>query len=102
METVAAGITRHAERLTTGLSARGDCELLSSTDPGQRAGIVTFRPRQVSSEALYRALQAAGVVCAARGGGVRLSPRLSPHFWHADADIDAALERIDTAVAGLS
>jgi len=27
--------------------------------------------------------------------------RLSPHFWHADADIDAALERIDTALAGL-
>jgi selenocysteine lyase/cysteine desulfurase len=97
METVAAGITRHVERLTAGLSARGDCELLSSTDPGRRTGIVTFRPRQVSSEALYRALQAAGVVCAARGGGVRLSP----HFWHADADIDAALERIDTALAGL-
>ncbi len=97
MESVAAGIAHHATRLATALEARDDVELLSPGDPRRRAGIVTFRPRRGSAEALHRALLAADVVCAARGGGVRLSP----HFWHADADIDRALERIDTALGAL-
>lgn len=95
MDEVAAAITRHTGRLADALDARDDCELLSPGDPSRRAGIVTFRPTRVDSQALYRALMADDVVCAARGGGVRLSP----HFWHADADIDLALARIDAALA---
>jgi selenocysteine lyase/cysteine desulfurase len=97
MAAVAAGIERHVERLTAALAARADCQLLSPMTPERRAGIVTFRPRNGRDEALYRALQTADVVCARRGGGIRLSP----HFWHADADIDRALERIDAALADL-
>ncbi len=94
MAAVAAAIAHHAGRLADVLGRRDDVELLSPVDPTRRAGIVTFRPRQGESQALYRALMAADVVCAARGGGVRLSP----HFWHADADIDLALERIAAAL----
>jgi selenocysteine lyase/cysteine desulfurase len=97
MEAVAARILHHAGRLAEGLAARGDCDLVSPTAAGRRAGIVTFRPRRVSSDALYRDLQASGLICAARGGGVRLSP----HFWHADGDIDAVLARIDSVMAQL-
>jgi selenocysteine lyase/cysteine desulfurase len=97
MEAVAARILHHAGRLAEGLAARGDCDLVSPTAAGRRAGIVTFRPRRVSSDALYRDLQASGLICAARGGGVRLSP----HFWHADGDIDDVLARIDSVMAQL-
>ena len=97
MAAVAAGIERHAGRLTAALAARDDCQLLSPATPERRAGIVTFRPCNGRDEALHRALQAADVVCARRGGGIRLSP----HFWHADADIDRALERIDAALVEL-
>jgi len=95
MDAIAAAIARHTTHLTDALAARGDCELLSPGDPSRRAGIVTFRSRRSDSQALYRALMAADVVCAARGGGVRLSP----HFWHADADLDLALARVDAALA---
>jgi selenocysteine lyase/cysteine desulfurase len=97
MAAVAAGIERHVARLHAALATRDDCQLLSPATSERRAGIVTFRPRNGRDEALYRALQAAELVCARRGGGIRLSP----HFWHGDADIDRALERIDTALAEL-
>lgn len=95
MDTVAAAIARHVGHLAKAIGGRDDCELLSPRDPLRCAGIVTFRPQGTDSQALYHALMAADVVCAARGGGVRLSP----HFWHADADIDLAIERIGIALA---
>ena len=54
-----------------------NAEILSATDPGKRAGIVTFRPETADIEARYRALQENGIVCALRGGGIRFSP----HFY---------------------
>jgi selenocysteine lyase/cysteine desulfurase len=95
MEAVTTAIAHHAGRIVDWLAAQDTCELLSPGDTARRAGIVTFRPRRGDSAALYRRLMEADVVCAARGGGVRLSP----HFWHADADIDLALERLETALA---
>jgi selenocysteine lyase/cysteine desulfurase len=95
MDAVAAAIARNVGHLAEAIGERDDCELLSPRDPQRCAGIVTFRSHRTDSQALYGALMAADVVCAARGGGVRLSP----HFWHADADIDHAIERIGTALA---
>ena len=48
---------------------------------GATAGIVTFKPLRENLDALYRRLQAAGVICAQRGGGIRFSP----HFERNDA-----------------
>jgi selenocysteine lyase/cysteine desulfurase len=96
MATVAERIGHHAGRRADALAARDDCELLSPADPERRAGIVTFRPLVADHAVLHRTLQQAGLVCAKRAGGIRLSP----HFWHGDADIDAALAQIDAALAG--
>jgi len=54
-----------------------DLDLLSNPDPDRVAGIVTFRHRTLEAEQLYKYLMQAGVVCAARGGGVRFSA----HFY---------------------
>ena len=59
------------------IGAAADLELLSDPTPQRRSGIVTFRHRAISNPDLYKRLTAAGVVCAQRGGGVRLSP----HFY---------------------
>ena len=98
METVAARIDLHVGRLAGWLQARADVELLSPVEPQRRAGIVTFRPRRGDDGALYRALTAADVVCARRGGGIRLSP----HFWHGDDDLDLGLARVGTALDALA
>ena len=52
-------------------------EPLSSGDPLRRAGIITFRVEGLDNRALFQQLKAEQIVCALRGGGVRLSP----HFY---------------------
>ena len=64
-----------------------DLELLSDPRPERRSGIVTVRHRQLPNAQLHARLTAAGVVCAQRGGGVRLSP----HFYTPFEALDAAL-----------
>ena len=61
--------------------------LLSPATPERRAGIVTFSFAGIDSQWLYQRLMQAGVVCAARGGGVRWSP----HFYTSQEVLDRAL-----------
>jgi selenocysteine lyase/cysteine desulfurase len=63
-------------------------ELLTPWAPDRRAGIVTFRHPVVSANRLNEALADAGVMCAVRGGGVRLSP----HFYTTYDAMDRALD----------
>jgi len=60
--------------------------LTSSDRVGRCSGIVSFRLRDLDAAGhagLYRRLMANGVICALRGGSVRLSP----HFYTADEAI---------------
>jgi selenocysteine lyase/cysteine desulfurase len=61
--------------------------LLTDPAPARRAGIVTFKPLREDLDVLYQRLQAAGVICAPRGGGVRFSP----HFHTRPEEIERAL-----------
>ncbi len=63
-------------------------EIVSPTEPARRAGIVTFRVPEVASDALFRHLQAHGVICAFRGGGIRFSP----HFYTPRSVLERAVE----------
>ncbi|MGH8502079.1 MAG: aminotransferase class V-fold PLP-dependent enzyme [Gammaproteobacteria bacterium] len=60
-------------------------EIITPRAPERRAGIITFRSPH--SEDLYRNLQAAGVLCAQRAGGIRFSP----HFYTSTERLDRAL-----------
>ncbi|MBM7333850.1 MAG: aminotransferase class V-fold PLP-dependent enzyme [Alcanivorax sp.] len=86
MDRVEAALADRVAHLHQGLAARG-AELLSPADPARRAGIVTFRlPGEAPTDTRAR-LHAGGVVCAERGGGVRLSP----HFYTDYSVMDRAL-----------
>lgn len=73
--------------LIQSLGALPGARLLSPATPERRAGIVTFSFAGIDSQWLYQRLMQAGVVCAARGGGVRWSP----HFYTSQQVLDRAL-----------
>jgi selenocysteine lyase/cysteine desulfurase len=62
--------------------------LLSDRQERLKSGIVTFKHKTISNEALYTYLQQNGVVCALRGGGIRFSP----HFYNTAEEITRALD----------
>jgi cysteine desulfurase/selenocysteine lyase len=61
--------------------------ILSEKRPQRRAGIVTFKRPGIDTGALYQHLQANGVICALRGGGIRFSP----HFYTPQQILERAL-----------
>lgn len=77
LPTIADNCLRNSQYLIDSVTSSEGLELLTSGRPGRFAGIVSFRSRHEDSRTLYARLMAAGVVCAARGGGVRFSP----HFY---------------------
>lgn len=77
MVAVGRALAERINHLERELSAMADVELLSPIDPSRRSGIVTFRVRGMENAALFQRLKSEQVICALRGGGIRLSP----HFY---------------------
>lgn len=75
-------------RLIEGLSAIGGMRIITPTQDGRRAGIVSFRVEGMDPAELHRQLVARKVICASRGGGIRFSP----HFYMPDEKLDRAVE----------
>jgi selenocysteine lyase/cysteine desulfurase len=73
--------------LVARLSEMEGITLLTPRDPARRAGIVTFNAANMDPARLQAELRSRGVVCAARGGGVRFSP----HFYTGTQRLDRAL-----------
>ena len=86
-------VSERIEFLIQGLSAIPEVELLSDTRLERRSGIVSFKLKQGDTDALYQYLQANGVFCAPRGGGIRLSP----HFYTPMAQLARVLELVRLA-----
>ncbi len=86
-----APIARHLESLTGVCIERikkEPVELLTSDVPSERAGIVTFRPRD--AKAIFEKLKEANVIVSLREGCIRLSP----HFYNTREEVEAALAAI--------
>lgn len=79
---------RHLIKL---FSQMPDINILSPTDSTRHAGIFTFEKQNVDSQQLYQHLVAKGVVCAPRGGGVRLSP----HYYNQLSEFEKIAEWIE-------
>lgn len=87
IERVHADLLERSDYLIERISATPELELLSDPRPESRSGIVTFLRRDMDKAHLHRRLADAGVVCAQRGGGVRLSP----HFYTPPLALEQAL-----------
>jgi selenocysteine lyase/cysteine desulfurase len=91
LDNVWKSLSRRVDLLRSGLEAMQGIELVSDGSPGRRSGILTFRLSRQDSAALFSRLQDAGVFCALRGGGIRLSP----HFYTPIGQIERALNLIE-------
>ena len=90
MEQVAAAIRERIDHLAGQLCSRHGVSLITPGEPARRAGIITFVPSAESPRQCHERLRQAGVVCALRGGGVRLSP----HFYTPWRALEQALDVI--------
>ena len=91
MPAVEAELAANVGYLIERIGESANLEVVSDTSPGRRSGIVVFQADGVDSKRLYRALRAEGVICAARGGGVRFSP----HFYLSAVQLDYAVTRAE-------
>ncbi len=69
--------------------------IMTSTQNGRYAGIVTFTHNNIESITLYQHLMRLGVMCASRGGGVRYSP----HFYTSLNSLETAIKLADKYAA---
>lgn len=76
------------------LSAIDGIEMVTTADPAKRAGIVTFRHRDIDGQQLHRALTERQLICSPRGGGVRLAP----HFYTSQAVLERSISIIQQSI----
>jgi len=77
------------DRLAAGLTAV-DATILSDRSPGGRSGIVSFVVDGATPDTVVEHLRTAGIVCAARAGGIRVAP----HGYNTEDEVDAVVEAV--------
>jgi selenocysteine lyase/cysteine desulfurase len=92
---IAARVQENTQSLRDALARRRGVEVLGPADPARWSGIVSLRIAGRDSGVLAAHLTAAGIVCAARGGCLRLSP----HFYNDDKDIDSFLAKLSRIIS---
>ena len=95
MSVVGNALTERIDHFQRELSSMPGVELLSPSDPNRRAGILTFRVESWENPTLVQRLKTEQIVCALRGGGIRLSP----HFYTSAEVIEQTLAVIRSLVA---
>jgi selenocysteine lyase/cysteine desulfurase len=93
MAKVEALVLENAEHIKTYIINNKQLLLITTTQSSLKSGIVVFKHRKIANEVLYNYLQANGVICALRGGGIRFSP----HFYNSEQEIAKAFELIARA-----
>lgn len=90
LDRVARNVGWRTGYLMEGLRSIQGISILTPGNPGRRGGIVTFVSDKVDNGTLHATLRSAGVMCAQRGGGIRLSP----HFYTPVRALDQALDTL--------
>lgn len=90
MERVAEQVLANRDYLAEGLADIEGVRMLSRNEPHRRSGIVTFRVEEADVQELTRHLFRNRVICARRGGGIRLAP----HFYTPRAALERSLQMI--------
>ena len=87
MERIGERVHDNSRHLIEGLRRIDGAELLTDARDSRLSGIVTFRPGRLDPKRLFKRLTGKRILCAARGGGIRLSP----HFYVPRSQLDEAL-----------
>jgi len=87
-------VKKNSRVLSTALAEMPGVILARPFDADRISGIVTFKTPLADQPAVHHELKKRGLVCALRGGGIRLSP----HFYQAGQPVDAMLELIEEVV----
>lgn len=91
IETIFEKILTNTAFLIDLVESSGDgLSLLSNRNNSRRSGIVSFAVAGMDPMLLHQRLMRSGVICASRGGGIRLSP----HFYTSRAKLEAAWDRV--------
>jgi len=90
-DAIAEKIMANSDYLIRQLSGISGFDVVTPIAPERHAGIVSFKPLDTDVQELHRHLQAAGVVCAVRGGALRFSP----HFYAPREQLARALAVLD-------
>ena len=84
MDTIEQRVLENVQYLINIFASVEDISILSPEHINRHAGIFTFMKHGIDNEQLYLHLVNKGVVCAPRGGGIRLSP----HFYTQKQQLD--------------
>lgn len=95
IEKIQNKVIENASYLIDQLILSSDITILSPTQQGRYAGIITFQKQHVDNMKLYQQLQDNNVICAYRGDGIRFSP----HFYTDLQLINKALTIVHDYVA---
>jgi selenocysteine lyase/cysteine desulfurase len=90
MERIEQEVLKRSEYLFERIQSIPELELITSPRPDRYSGIVTFRPLSKDVNSLYEHLTRHTIVCALRGGGIRLSP----HFYTPYDQLESVIELI--------
>jgi len=90
MEGVERNVISNTKYLFDFFDSRKDFNLLTPTQDGRYAGIVTFVHQRLDSTQIYKRLHKKGIICAVRGGGIRFSP----HFYTPRHKLEKAVGRL--------
>ena len=90
MPQVERALHERVQWLLDGLNTMPGVRLLSAQQRDRRAGIVTFTADGWDNRELHERLKAEQIICAQRGGGIRLSP----HFYTEARVIEHSLQRV--------
>ena len=95
LEVGATAVRQRILALTTALSdglRRRGAEVISPWGESERSGILTFRSKMDPAR-VTQAMEAKGIICRVRAGGVRLAP----HFYNNEDDIERFFSVLDAA-----
>ncbi len=98
MPTVFERLQDNIARLRDKLEQIPDLQVVTPEDPARHAGILAFHLPDVDSDLLYRHLMENQLICAARGGCVRLSP----HFYTAENTLNSAHSIIQRVIQNIN
>ncbi len=95
MPQVERALHERVQWLLDGLGETAGIRLLSAQQRERRAGIVTFTADSWDNRQLHERLKAEQIICAQRGGGIRLSP----HFYTEARVIEHTLQRLQAILS---